>query len=325
MPQQSIRVGVPPEFQDALRHYFPDDVDIIRVPADLHAPLEVDFWIPPYMSKTVADVAPFMRDVKVVQALSAGIDAMAASIPVGTILCDGQGIHDIPVAEWTVAVILASLKYLPFYQDAQHSEAWKRRFEAPGEYARLHPGTPEVYPPIFGEDLCAKQILIVGYGAIGKAIERRLEPFDVTFQRIGRRQREGVSPIEDLDNLLPSADIVILIVPLTPDTRNMFDTVRLAKMKQGALLVNAARGPVVDTNALVTALQANRIRAALDVVDPEPLPAGHPLWKAPNLLITPHVGGGSPLFLERAFKLAGEQVNRYVQGEPLLNVVTEGY
>ena len=325
MPQHTLRVGVPPEFQDCLRHYFPADIEIFRVPSEPDAPVEVEFWIPPYMSSTVARDLPFMRGVKVVQALSAGIDAIAGSIPAGAILCDGQGIHDIPVAEWVVAVILASLKYLPFYQDVQRSEAWKQRFDAPAEYKRLHPGAADIFPPVLGEDLGGKQVLIVGYGAIGKAVERRLEPFDVTFRRVSRRHREGVSPIEDLDSLLPDADVVILIVPLTPETRGMFDAGRLSKMKQGALLVNAARGPVVNTDALVEALQANRIRAALDVVDPEPLPAGHPLWKAPNLLLTPHVGGGSPMFLERAFKLAGEQVARYIKGEKLLNIVTEGY
>jgi phosphoglycerate dehydrogenase-like enzyme len=147
----------------------------------------------------------------------------------------------------------------------------------------------------------------------------------VSFTRVSRRAREGVAAIDSLDELLPEADIVIVIVPLTKETHGMFDAARLAKMKQGALLVNAARGPVVDTDALVAALQANRICAALDVTDPEPLPHGHPLWAAPNLFITPHVAGGSPRFLERAFTLAGQQVERYLKGEPLINVVTEGY
>ena len=131
--------------------------------------------------------------------------------------------------------------------------------------------------------------------------------------------------VQHLDELLPSADVVILIMPLTPETRSMFDAGRLLRMKQGALLINAARGPVVVTDDLLQALQSNRIRAALDVVDPEPLPPGHPLWKAPNLLLTPHVGGGSPRFIERAFKLAGEQASRFLHGQPLLNVVTGGY
>jgi phosphoglycerate dehydrogenase-like enzyme len=250
---------------------------------------------------------------------------MVDSIPQGAKLCDGQGIHDIPVAEWVVGAILSSLKYFQLYEDVRHREEWKGRFEAEDLYLRLHPGAAKLFPPVLGEDLAGKHVLIVGYGAIGKAIERRLEAFDVSFTRVSRRAHEGVSGIADLDRLLPDADIVIVIVPLTPETERMFDAARIAKMKQAALLVNAARGPVVDTDALVAALQAHRIRAALDVTEPEPLPAGHPLWSAPNLFLTPHVGGGSPRFLERAFKLAGEQVARYMKGEPLLNVVNEGY
>ena len=173
--------------------------------------------------------------------------------------------------------------------------------------------------------LSGKHILIVGYGAIGKAIEDRLQPFGVTFTRLSRRKRDSIHGIEELDGLLPDADIVIVIVPLTKATEHMFDAPRLAKLKQAALLVNAARGPVVETDALVAALQSGRIRAALDVTDPEPLPPGHPLWKAPNLFLTPHVAGGSPRFLERAFTLAGQQIERFKNGEPLVNVVTEGY
>ena len=325
MRGRSIRVGVPEEFDSSFRHFFPENAEIVRVPDDPSELVDVEFWIPPYMSKTVARVLPFMRGVEVVQALSAGIDAMVDHIPAGATLCDGQGIHDIPVAEWVVGAVLSSLKYWQLYEDVRRRELWKGRFEAEDLYLSLHPGEKKLFPPVLGEDLADKHVLIVGYGAIGAAIEKRLAAFDVTFSRVSRRAREGVAAISDLDALLPDADIVIVIVPLTPDTHGMFDAARIAKMKQGALLVNAARGPVVETSALLAALQAYKIRAAIDVVDPEPLPEGHPLWKAPNLFITPHVGGGSPRFLQRAFKLAGEQVGRYLAGEPLLNVVSEGY
>ena len=320
-----LRVGVPAHFDPTYRHLFPPDIEIVQVPDEPTEPIEVEFWIVPYMSKTVARVLPFMRGVKVLQALSAGIDAIVDHIPQGATLCDGQGIHDIPVAEWVVGAIFASIKFLPLYEDIRRSEDWARRKEADETYQRLHPEEKKPVVPVFGEDLAGKNVLIVGYGAIGKAIEERLQPFGVTFTRVSRRKRYGIHPIEELDGLLPDADIVIVIVPLTSATEKMFDAPRLAKMKQAALLVNAARGPVVETDALVAALHSGRIRAALDVTDPEPLPKGHALWSAPNLFLTPHVAGGSPRFLERAFTLAGEQVVRYLKGEPLKNVVTEGY
>ncbi len=168
-------------------------------------------------------------------------------------------------------------------------------------------------------------MLIVGYGSIGRAIESRLAPFGARFLRVARRAREGVESVSQLDQLLPQADIVVLITPLTPETTHLMDAGRIARMKPGALLVNASRGPVVDTDALVQALKETRIRAAVDVTDPEPLPPGHPLWKAPNLLITPHVAGASAQYLKRALKLASEQAQRYARGEPLINVVDAGY
>jgi phosphoglycerate dehydrogenase-like enzyme len=320
-----LRVGVPEEFDPSLRHLLPAEIQIVRVPNDPHEPVDVEFWIVPYMSKTVARALPFMRGVKVLQALSAGIDAMVDSVPKGATLCDGQGIHDIPVAEWVVGAILASLKFFPLYDDIRRTEDWRRRSEGEQVYLERHPDEKKLATPRLGEDLTGNHVLIVGYGAIGKAIEHRLTPFDVTFTRVSRSKREGVEAIGQLDDLLPAADIVIVIVPLTKDTQGMFDAERIAMMKQGSLLVNAARGPVVVTDALVAALKNNHICAALDVTDPEPLPQGHPLWTALNLFITPHVAGGSPKFLERAFTLAGQQVARYLKGERLLNVVTEGY
>jgi len=143
--------------------------------------------------------------------------------------------------------------------------------------------------------------------------------------RVASGAREGVAPVSELDDLLGQADIVVLTVPLTSETRHLMNAQRLAKVKPRALLVNAARGPLVDTEALLRALQDKRIRAAIDVTDPEPLPPEHPLWSAPNLLITPHVAGDSPKFMERIFKLASEQAQRYARGEPLLNAVTGEY
>jgi phosphoglycerate dehydrogenase-like enzyme len=168
-------------------------------------------------------------------------------------------------------------------------------------------------------------VLIVGGGSIGTAIARRLAPFEVPVTLVARRGRPGVYAVSELPSLLPAADVVVLSVPLTEETTGMVDARFLAALPDGALVVNAARGPVVDTPALTAELATGRIGAALDVTDPEPLPADHPLWTMPNVLMTPHVAGSVRGLLPRAYRLVGEQVRRYVAGEPLVNVVVEGY
>ena len=121
--------------------------------------------------------------------------------------------------------------------------------------------------------------------------------------------------------LLPRVDVVVLSCPLTDETRGLIGAEQLKAMKRSAYLINVARGPIVQTDALVEALNAGRIRAAIDVTDPEPLPEGHPLWQCPNLLITPHVGGSSPQFSPNALKIAADELRRYMMGERLRNVV----
>jgi phosphoglycerate dehydrogenase-like enzyme len=218
---------------------------------------------------------------------------------------------------------LATLKYFPFYLDVQRTGQWKRRFEASERYARITGDARPIYPPVLLEELTGKSVLMVGYGAIGKEIERMLAPFHVELTRVARTARDNplVHAVAELDSLLPQAEIVILILPSTAESHHLIGRRQLALMRQGALLVNAARGPIVDTGALVDALNAGRIRAALDVTDPEPLPEGHPLWSCPNLLITPHVGGSSPQFAPRALKTAADELRRYINGEPMRNVV----
>ncbi len=176
-----------------------------------------------------------------------------------------------------------------------------------------------------GDDLAGRTVLIVGHGSIGRALEARLAPFEVKFLRVARRARDGVHAVPDLPGLLPQADVVVLLVPLTKETRGLMGAANLGLMKEGALLVNASRGAVVDGEALLVALTAGRIRAALDVTDPEPLPEGHPLWHAPHVLITPHVAGTTPLFRARAERFRRRQIGHALEGEPLENVVREGY
>ncbi len=205
----------------------------------------------------------------------------------------------------------------------QRSGQWKLRFEASAHYAAISGDARPLYPPVMLEELTDKTVLLVGYGSIGKDIERMLAPFHVDLLRVARsaRTEPAVYPVSKLDALLPKAQVVILILPATPESTGLIGARQLALMPQGALLVNAARGPIVDTDALVAALHAGRIRAALDVTDPEPLPEGHPLWSCPNLLITPHVGGSSPQFARRALGIAADELRRYLAGEPLHNVV----
>jgi len=215
------------------------------------------------------------------------------------------------------------LKYFPLYYDIQREGQWKRRFDVPLHYAAITGDKRPWYPPVLLEELTGKTVLLVGYGSIGKEIERMLAPFHVHLLRVARGARTGpaVHAVSELDSLLPRAEVLVLILPSTNETQGLIGSRQLALMPQGALLVNAARGPIVQTNALVEALNAGTVRAALDVTDPEPLPEGHPLWSCPNLLITPHIGGSSPQFSPRALSIAASELRRYMIGEPLHNVV----
>lgn len=320
-----MHLGLPEEIDPSLFRYLPEGVDITRIGSKLSGELHLDMWVLPLSPKQAAAARQHIRSVQVVQSQYAGVDAYLSFVPPGATLCDAQGVHDIPVAEWILTAILASLKYIPFYVRLQATGDWNHRIEAEKLYLGTHPGAQPMTPPALQDELTGKTVLIVGYGSIGRATEERLKPFDVNFLRIGRRRREGVESEERLDDLLPLADIVILLVPLTEHTRGFINAKRLAAMKQGALLVNAARGPVMDTDALVEVLRAGRIQAVVDVTDPEPLPVGHPLWSAPNLLITPHIGGSSPGMMDRVMRLIGDQCRRYLAGEPLAHIVQDGY
>jgi phosphoglycerate dehydrogenase-like enzyme len=259
------------------------------------------FYVPPYMAAdhTLA-VMSSMPALEVVQTLTAGVDNVWPHLPAEAVLCNARGVHDASTAELVVGLVIASLRRIPEFVRAQETGAWLHdRYEA----------------------LADKTVLIVGHGAVGEAIERRLAGFEVDVLRVARSARDGVSPFEDLSALLPQADVVVVICPLTDETRGMVDAAFLGRMRQGALLVNASRGPVAVTDDLLAAARSGRVRLALDVTDPEPLPADHPLWRAPNVLISPHVGGNSTAFLPRAYKLVAAQIRRFVAGEPLENVM----
>ena len=281
--------------------------DAATLPSD---PAKVDFWVPPFLATVrAADQVARFTGVKVVQLLSAGADAWVGRVPPGVQLCDARGVHDKPVAEWVLGAAIGVFRQFPAFVRAQEREDWAIK----------------AYTPT--RELTGKRVLIVGAGSIGRAIEEHMAPFGVTVTRVARTARpaEGVHGVGSLPALLPDAEVVVLVVPLTEQTHGMVDAAFLAAMPDGALLVNAARGPVVDTDALVAELESGRLLAALDVTDPEPLPAGHPLWQLPNAFITPHSAGSVVGLLPRAYGLAGDQLRRFAAGEPLINQVSDGY
>jgi len=285
-------------------HFWDGDEEF---PAD---PARCGFYVVPYMKGPVVAVRPLgeMPRLRVVQTLSAGVDHVSPALsrlPPGTVLCNARGVHDASTAELALALTLASLRELPAFVRAQDAGEWR-----PGMY----------------ESLADKTVLIVGYGGVGSAIEERLIPFEVAeVLRVARTERRAprglVHPLSRMPELLPHADVVILCTPLTEETRGLAGTDFLARMRDGALLVNVARGGVVDTKSLLAELSSGRLRAALDVTDPEPLPHGHPLWHAPGVLISPHVGGPTSAFLPRAKRLLRAQLNRWAAGEPLEHTV----
>jgi phosphoglycerate dehydrogenase-like enzyme len=322
-----VRVGVDETLSDELLRDFPPEAEIVRVPRVPSGTVEVDFWILPFHRRDAPEAFGHLRGVKVVQTMMAGVDWILPWLPKDVVLCDGRGIHDISTSEWVMTAILSSLKRFPTYRDMQTKQMWRGQASVSDGFLNEAGAQVGVYR-VLGEDLADKTVLIVGYGSIGAAIEARLKPFGIKVLRVARsaKREPEVSAVSDLHKLIPEADIVVAILPLTEETRGLFGEAELGLMKRGALLVNAARGPVVVTDALVAALEEHRIQAAVDVTDPEPLPEGHPLWTAPNCLITPHVGGSTPEFIHRAFRFGAAQVRRFIAGETLENVVTDaGY
>jgi phosphoglycerate dehydrogenase-like enzyme len=265
----------------------------------------VELFVPPYLGGTTPlRLIPEMTALRVVQTLTAGVDDIRPHIPQGVTLCNARGVHDASTAELAVGLALTALRGIPDFVRASEQGRW------------VHENRPS---------LADRRVLIVGYGAVGEAVEARLAGFEVEVRRVARHAREGVSPFESLPSLLPWAEVVVLAVPMTDETRGLVDAGFLAALPDGALVVNVSRGPVVVTDDLLAEVSAGRLLAALDVTDPEPLPADHPLWHSPGVLISPHVGGNTTAFLPRARELVAQQVRRYAAGEPLANVITSAY
>jgi phosphoglycerate dehydrogenase-like enzyme len=257
----------------------------------------VEFYVAPYtFDRRPLHLMAQMPALRVVQTLTAGYEHVLPFLPSGVRLHRGGGIHDASTAELAVTLTLAALRGIPEFVRAHSEHEWRHAtFDA----------------------LADKRVVIVGYGGVGEAVERRLAGFEVEVVRVARSARPGVSALAELPALLPGAHVVILTVPLTAETKGLVDKDFLGRLPDGALLVNVARGGVVNTDALLAELASGRLRAALDVTDPEPPPPDHPLWTVPNLLLSPHVGGNTTAFRPRAERLIVSQLTRYVTGQPL--------
>ena len=260
-----------------------------------------DFFVGRYDGKPAsADALAHMPRLQVLQLVSAGVDAWLPVVPPGVTLCNGRGVHGASTAELAVAGMLALLRDLPSHLVGQRTRTWRW---------------------IQSEGITGKRVLVVGAGDIGTRIADAVRPFDAEPTMVARTARRGVLAIGEIHEQLPNHHVVVLAVPHTSQTHRLVDARFLAAMPDHALLVNVARGAIVDTAALLAELESRRLRAYLDVTDPEPLPPEHPLWSAPNVLITPHVGGGTAGWQQRAYTLVREQIERFLRGEPLVNVV----
>ncbi len=290
-----------------------DPAELVDVPAGIdveyvdateswpESAAECEFYVPSYrFAPRVVEVLPNMPALRAVQTLTAGYEHVLPYLPDHVTLCNAAGVHDAATSELAVGLMIASQRRLADLVRAQDRRAWDQRMSS---------------------SLADRRVLVIGAGNIGNAIRRRLEGFECRVTMVGRSGRSGVRAIGDLPRLLPEAEIVVLIVPLTEETAGLVDASFLSQLPDGALLVNVARGPIVSTDALVAELESGRLRAALDVTDPEPLPEGHRLWEAPGLLLTPHVGGASSAMWPRSHALVSRQLQRIGAGEPLLHVV----
>jgi phosphoglycerate dehydrogenase-like enzyme len=261
----------------------------------------VTFWVPQWIPiDNYPELFAALPDLEVIQLLTAGYEHVLQHVPDGVTLCNARGVHDPAVAEWVLAATLAVLRDLPRYVGAPA----ERRRE--GDESST---------------LVGSTVTILGYGSIGHTVARFLEPFEVELLKVASRRRDDVYGPEDLPGLLPRTQVLIILTPRNPQTLGMIGATALATLPDGAVVVNAARGGIVDEEALLAELRSGRLRAALDVAEPDPLPPEHPLRGAPGIVYTPHVAGATTETIPRVFGFVGEQLRRHLSGEPLENVV----
>jgi phosphoglycerate dehydrogenase-like enzyme len=281
--------------RERLAASLPENVELIDAPRD-----DVRFVVPAYGVEVDLDALPRLE---VVQLLSAGAEWMVDRVPSGVTLCNARGARDRAMAEWVIAALLADLKQVRPFAEAQAARRWKRL---------------DIY------DLSDLKVVVLGHGASGRELAVLLEPFGTPVRGIARRARpdEDVVALEDAGEVLAWCDALVNLLPLTAQTKRVVDAAFLSSLSDGALYVNVGRGQTTDTYALLEELRRGRLRAVLDVVDPEPLPPDHPLWEAPGLMLSPHVAGDTPGSDRAAWRLVADQLARFARGEALINVVS---
>jgi phosphoglycerate dehydrogenase-like enzyme len=277
-----------------------EGIEVVRYDEDgpLPAADRAEVLVPGFLM--AADPEPYLAQLPKLRL----IEHWIGRVPEHVLLSVARGAHGASTAEWALAALLAVYRDLVRFERERQARTWVR--------------TPT-------ETLIDKKVLVIGAGDLGTALRRRLDACDAHTTLVGSRARDGVHGIDEVPDLLPTHDAVVLMVPLTPATTNMVDAAFLSRMRDGAVLVNAARGKVVDTDALVAELESGRLLAALDVTEPEPPPADHPLWTAPGLLLTPHVAASVTGYEERSYAVVAEEIARFAAGERPHNLVQGDY
>ena len=283
----------------------PEGVEVILWEMEDASPRDrIDIVVPPYLG--VARRYPRLAGVqtRLVQSQSIGYDGVADALPPGHVFANAASVHETATAELALTLMLAAQRGLPEIVRAQDRGHWQT---------------------LFTDGLADRRVLLLGYGGVGTAVAARLKPFEVSLTVVASRARDEdgvrVHGVAELPALLPEAEIVVLTLPGGDTTRHIVDDAFLTALPGGALVVNVGRGPLVDTDALIDHVRRGRIRAALDVTDPEPLPEGHALWSLPGVLIAPHVGGASGAMRPRIARLVRKQIERMLRGDEPVNVV----
>ena len=282
----------------------PNKWNLISAPVDTLSKSElseISIYVPTYMGgKKSLDPISDLPNLRIVQLLTAGYEDVVPFMREELMLCNARGVHDFSTSELAISLILAHFKNHHEFAGNQSQGFWNHKTIG---------------------SLYGREIAIIGAGSVAQRLKSMLAPFETKVTMFGQSAREGVEAISTAQATIGKFDCVVLLVPLTSATRNLIDSTFLAAMKDGALLVNVARGAVVNTEALCAELKAKRLFAALDVTDPEPLPKEHPLWELKNCTVVPHVGGDSTAFEPHARAYLAEQFQRMAKGQQPINII----